>query len=254
MNTLHFTINNKQEIQDYKVKFKNLSFDDGYISAEDVSVYKNGKKTTDLNESFAGHKYTPSDVLESVICAYINNDNTCNFVEIPTKIRNMKRKLDSPFMNLYKRDIPKYYRKDNLETANPYVVQMITDQIVVYSNMEDFIVCDTEKGSVITDIDAFATSAIVQSYKKDQIYYLTPMTCDWIKEYLKDDDEPNKEITIIMNKGGQIESVYVSSDLKGSDVEIIDFCTDDPNEIDAANDSYNYLLHQTENEEMIEIY
>ena len=47
-----------------------------------------------------------------------------------------------------------------------------------------------------------------------------------------------KEIKVIMNSGGCIQSVYVSEELKDADVEIIDFCTTDEEEIEGAEEAW----------------
>lgn len=51
----------------------------------------------------------------------------------------------------------------------------------------------------------------------------------------------DKKIYVIVNEGGVVEEVKATKDLKDVDVEIIDFCTQDPAEIDDANDRYDEM-------------
>lgn len=62
------------------------------------------------------------------------------------------------------------------------------------------------------------------------------------------------EIKVIMNNGGVIESVYVSPDIEDIDVEIIDFCTDDPYEEEEAEEAWKKVEEAEKNGTLIAIY
>ena len=48
-------------------------------------------------------------------------------------------------------------------------------------------------------------------------------------------------IKVVVNKGGLVSDVLVSSEIADSvDVEVIDFCTDDPEEYDSAEGRMKY--------------
>lgn len=48
-------------------------------------------------------------------------------------------------------------------------------------------------------------------------------------------------IKVVVNKGGLISDVLVSSEIADSvNIEVIDFCTDDPEEYDSAEDRMKY--------------
>ena len=63
-------------------------------------------------------------------------------------------------------------------------------------------------------------------------------------------------IKVIMNDGGVIENVYVSPDIykKGVDLEIIDFCTDDLDELDAAEEAWKEVEKADKEGTLIRIY
>ena len=63
------------------------------------------------------------------------------------------------------------------------------------------------------------------------------------------------KIKVVVNSGGVVESVYVSSELvKDTEVEVIDFCTDDTDELEAANEQMGELKCELERKELKAIY
>ena len=53
-----------------------------------------------------------------------------------------------------------------------------------------------------------------------------------------------KKITIVVDAGGMIDKVFVPSEIADDVyVEIIDFCTNDPDEIDEATADYNKIVN-----------
>ncbi len=81
--------------------------------------------------------------------------------------------------------------------------------------------------------------------------------CDYVvsyDEYKVSDVDENTEIKVIVGNGGLIEEVYVSPELKDADVEVIDFCTDDPDELDEVKESYDELDKKASAGKLINIY
>lgn len=62
-----------------------------------------------------------------------------------------------------------------------------------------------------------------------------------------------KEIFIIANKGGMIESIYASPEAAVS-VEIIDHCTDDLDRLDEADAADALVCKRVETGELVEVY
>lgn len=62
------------------------------------------------------------------------------------------------------------------------------------------------------------------------------------------------DIKIILGEGGCLEDVFVSPELKDADVEIIDFCTQDPDEVDDANERYDEAKSLIEKGDLISVY
>ncbi len=48
----------------------------------------------------------------------------------------------------------------------------------------------------------------------------------------------NYEIKVIIDEGGIFQGLYVSPALADADVELLDFVTDDPNELDDVTERY----------------
>ena len=63
-----------------------------------------------------------------------------------------------------------------------------------------------------------------------------------------------KEMKIIINDGGMIDTIAVSKDLKDIDVEIIDLCTDQPDELKETKREEKAIRKAIKKEEMFEIY
>ena len=64
----------------------------------------------------------------------------------------------------------------------------------------------------------------------------------------------DKRVIITVNDGGQIDGVYGTKNRRRTDVEIIDFCTDDPNELDEVNEYWEDIKSEIEDGTLIDIY
>ena len=63
-----------------------------------------------------------------------------------------------------------------------------------------------------------------------------------------------KQIRIIMNSGGMITDVFASMELADVDVEVIDFCTDDPKEQNDAEERWQATREKWRKGELTSIY
>ena len=62
------------------------------------------------------------------------------------------------------------------------------------------------------------------------------------------------EIKIVMNSGGMITDVLASPELADVDVEVIDFCTNDPDEYDEAEENWQEAKEKWRKGELTSIY
>lgn len=53
------------------------------------------------------------------------------------------------------------------------------------------------------------------------------------------------EIKVLIDEGGIFQGLYVSPELKDADVELIDFVTDDPAELDDAQERLDMAVSRT---------
>lgn len=53
------------------------------------------------------------------------------------------------------------------------------------------------------------------------------------------------EIKVLIDEGGIFQGLYVSPELKDADVELIDFVTDDPTELDDAQERLDMAVSRT---------
>ena len=59
-----------------------------------------------------------------------------------------------------------------------------------------------------------------------------------------------KEIKVLINGGGVFEGLFVSPELANCDVELLDFCTDDSDELDDTEQRYQKVEKRVENGEL----
>ena len=62
-----------------------------------------------------------------------------------------------------------------------------------------------------------------------------------------------REIKVIIDEGGIFQGLYVTPGLEDCDVELIDFVTEDQDEIDDAQKRYDECLERELNGELINI-
>ncbi len=61
-------------------------------------------------------------------------------------------------------------------------------------------------------------------------------------------------IKVVVNYGGMVDSVYVTRGLRNVDVEIIDFCTEDEDELNDAMQAKRLLERATEKGRIVKAY
>ncbi len=59
-----------------------------------------------------------------------------------------------------------------------------------------------------------------------------------------------KEIHVLIDEGGIFQGLYVSPEIADSDVELLDFCTDDSDEIDDVTKRYEDVKKRAKNGEL----
>ena len=61
------------------------------------------------------------------------------------------------------------------------------------------------------------------------------------------------EIKVIIDEGGIFQGLYVSPEIKGADVELVDFVTDDPADMADMRDRYDHILQRARTGELVGI-
>ena len=177
MNTIKF----KKSEATYAISYDNLEIDDqGYVDADIIEITRNGEICTEFGENFAGHRYNGNDVFMSTLHAILNNDYSVNFEAVPEELQDLKSKYFRPVMTVNGRQVPaNYYHDYSLKYSAG--VQMITSKVCAYAGQDGSVALCDSKGALITDIEAFFTSGCLQSYKEDEIFFITPEHEEYMK-------------------------------------------------------------------------
>ena len=62
------------------------------------------------------------------------------------------------------------------------------------------------------------------------------------------------DIKVVVNNGGVVQSVYVPAELKNADVEVIDFCTDDPDRYEEADEAWQEVEAAEMEQKLVAVY
>ena len=62
-----------------------------------------------------------------------------------------------------------------------------------------------------------------------------------------------REIKVLIDEGGIFQGLYVSPELKDCEVELLDFVTDDPDEMEDVQERYEKTQERARNGELIVI-
>ncbi len=157
------------------------------IYEEGVSVKINDDEPSTFGENFAGHKYNAAEAFESIVIAYINGNTEVEWIEVPEVIQEFKNKFFIPsgltiagrevpekilssrgdiltlhlasdgFTSEYKEKHPDYPKEYKGNTA-------YTNEFGTYALID-------EKGNVVTDIEAFYFSGIMQMEEDENIVF-----------------------------------------------------------------------------------
>ncbi len=63
-----------------------------------------------------------------------------------------------------------------------------------------------------------------------------------------------REIKVVIDEGGLFQEVFVSPELRDCSLEVLDFCTDDPHELDRIQAEYEECLHRTIKNELVPLW
>lgn len=62
-----------------------------------------------------------------------------------------------------------------------------------------------------------------------------------------------REIKVLIDEGGIFQGLYVSPELKDCEVELLDFVTDDPDEMEDVQERYEKTQERARNGELVVI-
>ena len=140
---LDYTTGGKPEFVEYK-----------YPEFYDITVKKivDGKEKdyTVTGETWAGRKYVSRDVIESVIAAFIRNDDAVNILSLEDGLQKLVDEYKSDVaINYLTKDIPKKILSVNMYSL--YQLLMVTDKYIYYAHDDEFLMMDTENHGIISD-------------------------------------------------------------------------------------------------------
>lgn len=168
MNILKFETGNMQ----YDISYENLEFNSktNDFSADNVTVSCNGIQVTNFGESFAGYRYEAEDILRMAILAHINTDRTYEFINIPDNIKKIGSQLCQSFLKVKTRDVPQIYYD---YCFDPLKVILITSSGAAYIGDDGQCALVNKDGRLITDIEAFFVSGVMQLVEEDEIIFMS---------------------------------------------------------------------------------
>lgn len=182
-------MNFKKDNKLVEMSFDNFTFEDtgkGWveIDADNIRVLIDGEEKETYGENFAGHKYDAADVFTSIIEAYISCNDAVEYIEVPEEVKVAKVSFCDellvgdrivPKRIIHNRDIldlkavsngySKTYKSKNPDCSEKY------KGCAVYLNENGGSVLTDELGAIITDIEAFWMSGVLQINKEDNIVF-----------------------------------------------------------------------------------
>ena len=152
------------------------------IDFDGLEVKDNGEVKDNFGEAFNGYKFHGSDVLEAVVCDYINNNTGTKFIEVPDVLKQAKAELFESCLVINDREIPKkLYRPsgnvleivaatDGLKEPNSEAADYHGNISYVNSMDGSFVLTDAQ-GDVVTDMEAFWLSGTLDMYRNEHVVY-----------------------------------------------------------------------------------
>ena len=149
---------------------------------------KNRKEMDTFGETWSGIPLRASDLFNSLLAAYINDDVTVEFLYVDKKIESFRKSIQSYTYSVYNRQIPNIVitperKKCRLAVA---VKNPTEEEGYAYYFGEESEECILTRldGTVATDMDCFLIGALVDDVEKNEIVYIDDDTKKWlIEEY-----------------------------------------------------------------------
>lgn len=185
-----------------EASFNNFKFEDtgkGWVNidADNIRVLVDGEEKETYGDSFAGHKFYAADVFASIVEGYINSNNSVEFIEVPEEVKMAKAlfwddiELEGrlvPRRIIYNRDILELQAasngfSDNYKAKNPHYSKKYKGEAVYLNiDLEKFVLTDSQN-AVLTDVENFWISGVLQIAKKDNIVYGKEFLENMVKIY-----------------------------------------------------------------------
>lgn len=170
--------NNGKGIDTYEI-YAEFDLED-YTIVEPVSakIVRNGEEMTKFGHTFAGRKLTAMDIAEMFIKDYVNCGRKNEYVYVAQEIDDFCNFNQMLLENGY----PKYY----------FGSFGVKSDIVAYSDTNAYYINDDElknividkNNEVVTDMEDFFISAMVEDYKNGKLTIVKEYVLPWIEGYL----------------------------------------------------------------------
>ena len=155
---------------------------ENFFDSEEVSVIKDGKELTEFGETWSGVKLTATDFLDSLISAYISENQSVEFTFVCKVIEE------------YKNCIQSYHKYGNSKVPKVVITPSGSRLELVaiapsgnryYENQDDMTAVVTHKnGETLTDILPFYEEAMISDWEKDKNFPLiAPYLSEWLSQY-----------------------------------------------------------------------
>ena len=145
----------------------------GLIMSEIDMVMKNGEPIENLD------KIATSGLFQDAVMAFINDDEQVIVHEICSEVRNWKERFQSYTYFAGGRSIPNLAVNRWGEITE---LEALSDGGNAYYGSAEATLLLSQKGQVLTDIDAFYIQALVDEFERNSLVYCSTYTKEYLRE------------------------------------------------------------------------
>jgi len=164
----------------YEITFDDFKIFEGYFYANNIVMTMDDELVKDYGESFSRHKYDALGVLRSAIISYINNDESCTYIDVPIEIASLKSDFFVPKLTVNGHVYSEHYIIDGLKKFDCVI---ITDNAAGYVGDDGECILLSDKGHVMTDNEAFFKEAVLLFFRTREILFISPELEKSLNEY-----------------------------------------------------------------------
>lgn len=171
------------EKENCRFEVEGLMVSESEIEYDGIILYIDGKKYNENRQFFNGSKMTNSIAFEIVVNAYLRGDKEFDFFGDSWRVFKKINKSNAGYEGRVQTLLPQI----DFDSVVTYELQLETGDGKKFYSYDDYVMLVDDNGSIITDVDAFYESAIMDAIKehllgKNKAVYISPDTQEWINE------------------------------------------------------------------------